>query len=384
MTTDPRWVAIRRALHQIPEPGFEEVETQRFLLDQIARMPQDRLEVATWRTGILVRVRGTGRPAGSTGRRPRVIGYRADMDGLPIEEETSYPFRSRHPGYMHACGHDLHMTIALAVLDHFARHPVPDDVLVVFQPAEEGPGGALPMLESEAFRRWRPDLMLALHIAPEYPVGTIATKPGILFANTSELFIDLIGQGGHAAYPHRANDMVVAGAHLVTQLQSIVARNVDPLDSAVITIGKLTGGTKQNIIAERARLEGTIRTLSRESMQRVKARIEALVRGIGEGFGCRAEIDYGANYMQVYNHEDLTREFMAFVRERQAAELVECREAMTGEDFGYFLAEIPGFMFWLGVDTPYGLHHAKLEPNEDAIGVAVRVVTEYITWKAQR
>lgn len=365
---------MRRQLHQIPEPGFAEKKTQRFLLEAIAALPQDRMDVVTWQTGIFVHVRGT--------QPTRRFAFRADMDGLPIEEETGYDFRSRHPGYMHACGHDLHMTIALGVLTHFTHQAIADDLLLVFQPAEEGPGGAQPMLASPEFARWRPDVMLALHIAPEYPVGTIATRPGILFANTSELFIDLTGTGGHAAYPHRANDMVVAAAHLVTQLQTIVARNVDPLDAAVVTVGKIEGGTKQNIIAQRARLEGTIRTLSPASMVQVKSRIEALVRGVETGFQCDAVIDYGANYRQVDNAADLTREFMTWLPQTGAATLVECREAMTGEDFGYFLQEIPGFMFWLGVDSTYGLHHARLQPMEAAMDVAVEVVTRYITRKS--
>jgi N-acetyldiaminopimelate deacetylase len=283
---------------------------------------------------------------------------------------------------MHACGHDMHMSIGLGVLTHFVHNQVKDDLVFIFQPAEEGPGGAQPMLASEEFHEWRPDAIFALHIAPEYPVGTVALKPGILFANTSELFIDLTGKGGHAAFPHTANDMVIAAAHLATQLQSIVSRNIDPLDSAVITIGKIEGGTKQNIIAEKARLEGTIRTLSMESMQKIKSRIEALVRGTEAGFECSAAIDYGSNYCQVYNNEYLTREFMDWVQKNDDATLIECKTAMTGEDFGYFLAEIPGFLFWLGVNTPYGLHHAKIEPNEEAIEVAIRVLTRYLTWKS--
>jgi N-acetyldiaminopimelate deacetylase len=175
----------------------------------------------------------------------------------------------------------------------------------------------------------------------------------------------------------------VAASHLVTQLQTIVSRNIDPLDSAVVTIGKIEGGTKQNIIAEKARIEGTIRTLSMESMARVKGRIEALVRGLEAGFECTAAIDYGSNYCQVYNHEELTREFMEWLTAAQpGVTLIHCQEAMTGEDFGYFLAEIPGFMFWLGVDTPYGLHHAKIEPDERAIEQAIRIVTGYFTWKS--
>jgi len=365
------FAAVRRELHRIPEPGFQEFKTQRYLLDYIAQLPQDCLEVKTWRTGVLVRVKGR---VGS-----RCIGYRADMDGLAIEEDTSYPFRSEHSGFMHACGHDMHMAIALGVLTAVVSQPVDDDVLIVFQPAEEGPGGAKPMMESEEFRAWKPDLMMALHIAPEYPVGTIATRAGTLFANTSELFIDLRGVGGHAAFPHRTNDTIVAAASLVMQLQTIVARNVNPLESAVVTLGVIQGGTRQNIIADHVRLEGTIRTLSEGSMPAVKARIEALLAGLEAGFGVTASLDYGSNYYQVYNHEAETAAFMDWVRtERPDVKLIECDAAMTGEDFGYFLKDIPGFMFWLGVDTPYGLHHAKIEPSEGAIDVAIQLMSEYI------
>jgi N-acetyldiaminopimelate deacetylase len=304
------------------------------------------------------------------------------MDGLPITEDTGYEFRSIHPGFMHACGHDVHMSIGLGVLTHFANHPIKDNITFIFQPAEEGPGGAKPMLESEELQDWMPDQIIALHIAPEYPVGTIATKPGILFANTSELFIDLTGKGGHAAFPHLANDMVIAACQLVSQLQTIISRNVNPLDSAVITIGKIEGGTKQNIIAEKARLEGTIRTLSAETMTLVKSRIESLTSGMETSFNCKVDIDYGANYRQVFNHAETTLEFMDWVQESGAMKLIECTEAMTGEDFGYFLADIPGFMFWLGVDTPYGLHHAKIEPNEQAIDLAIDLISRYITWKS--
>ncbi|MGC4375469.1 N-acetyldiaminopimelate deacetylase [Fictibacillus sp. Mic-4] len=370
----PSFVEIRRQLHQIPELGFQEFKTQKFLLDYIKTLPQERLEIHRWKTGILVKVHGV--------RPKRTIGYRTDIDGLPIFEETSYAFKSLHEGKMHACGHDLHMTIALGVLTHFAEHPIDDNLLFIFQPAEEGPGGAKPMLESDIFSQLKPDMIIALHIAPEYPVGTVATKEGLLFANTSELFIDLKGKGGHAAYPHHANDMVVAASYLVTQLQSIVARNVDPLDSAVVTIGKITGGTKQNIIAEQARIEGTIRTLSLASMEKVKSRIESMVRGIEASFECEALIDYGANYRQVFNESKLTREFMEFVQTETNVNLIECREAMTGEDFGYFLDEIPGFMFWLGVDCEYGLHHAKLKPDEGAIDVAISTLVSYLTWKS--
>lgn len=367
------FVNIRRDLHQIPELGFQEFKTQQYILNYIATLPQERIQIKTWKTGIFVRVLG----AAPT----KTIGYRADMDGLPIDEQTDVPFRSTHEGRMHACGHDMHMAIALGVLTYVVHHPIRDDMLFIFQPAEEGPGGALPMLESDEMKQWMPDMILALHIAPEYPVGTIATKEGLLFANTSELFIDLIGKGGHAAFPHETKDMVVAASALIMQLQTVVSRNVNPLDSAVITIGKLTSGTVQNVIAERARLEGTIRTLSPEAMEKVKGRIEAIVRGIEVAYDCEAHIDYGAMYYQVYNDEKLTNEFMQFVEKETNVRLIRCQEAMTGEDFGYMLARIPGFMFWLGVQSPFGLHHAKLNPNEEAIHVAIQLLTRYVAWK---
>ncbi len=368
-----RFVEIRRDLHQIPELGFQEVKTQNYLLEYLNSLPQDHLTIKQWKTGLFVKVHGS--------KPTKTIGYRTDIDGLPITEETGLPFSSSSPERMHACGHDFHMSIALGVLTYFTEHQINDDLLFIFQPAEEGPGGAEPMLKSEIMQEWLPDMIIGLHIAPEYPVGSIAIKEGLLFANTSELFIDLKGKGGHAAYPHQTNDMVIAACSLVGQLQTIVSRNVDPLDSAVITIGKITGGTVQNIIAERARLEGTIRTLSPQSMVNVKHRIEAIVSGIQAGFECEAAIDYGAMYYQVYNQADLTREFCRFLSLQTTAEVIECKEAMTGEDFGYMLKEIPGFMFWLGVDSPFGLHHAKLNPKESAIPFAIDTITKYLLFK---
>lgn len=373
MDTLHPFVKIRRDLHKIPELGFQEHKTQSYLLSYIESLPAEHVEIKKWRTGIFVKVKGSNSS--------KLIGYRADIDGLPIEEQTEYEFKSEHTGRMHACGHDLHMSIALGVLTSIVTNRIKDDVLFIFQPAEEGPGGALPMLQSEIMDEWEPDILFALHIAPEYEVGTIATKTGLLFANTSELYIDLKGKGGHAAYPHLTNDMIVAGCNLVTQLQSIISRNVNPLDSAVITIGKITGGTVQNIIAENARLEGTIRTLSEQSMVKVKKRIEEIVKGTEVGFQCEAVIEYGAMYHQVYNDTEVTMEFMKFVNEQSNVNLIECNEAMTGEDFGYMIKDIPGFMFWLGVNSEYGLHHSRLKPSEEAIPFAIELITKYLNFK---
>lgn len=367
------FVKIRRDLHQIPELGFQEFKTQSYLLSYLESLQQERVTIKSWKTGLFVKVHGE--------KPTKLIGYRTDIDGLPITEETDLSFSSLHPSNMHACGHDLHMSITLGILTYFVNNKIKDDLLFIFQPAEEGPGGAEPMLHSEIMKEWKPDIIFALHIAPEYPVGTIALKEGLLFANTSELFIDLTGKGGHAAYPHLTNDMVVAACTLVSQLQTIVSRNIDPLDSAVITIGKITGGTVQNIIAEKSRLEGTIRTLSSHSMKKVKERIESIVKGIETGFECNASIDYGAMYYQVYNNEEITKEFIQFVENETDIHVVKCTEAMTGEDFGYMLKEIPGLMFWLGVESPYGLHHSKLNPNEKAIGSAINMMIKFLTYK---
>ncbi len=362
-----KWIDVRRQLHQIPEPGFAEIKTQAFLLALLDGLP---VEIKTWNTGILVKIPGTV---------PRKrIGFRTDIDGLPIEEETDYDFRSTHTGFMHACGHDFHMTIALGLVHHFAHHPVKDDLIFLFQPAEEGPGGAQPMLASEEFQAWRPDLIFALHVAPEYPVGTIATRPGILFANTSEIHIKLTGKAGHAAYPHQTNDMVIAISQLVGQIQTIVARNINPLEAAVVTIGQIKAGTKENIIAGTAELHGTIRTLSLDTMSLIQQRISHIVDGIGNSFQCETHLDWGMQYAHVNNHPSETLPFMDWVKNTTEYKLVECREAMTGEDFGYFLQEIPGFLFWLGVNTPYGLHHPKLMPDEQAIGVGIDLMTRYL------
>ncbi len=372
MFNEDKLVQLRRQFHQIPELGFEEVKTQRLVLETIAEMNQQFIEVRTWKTGVFVRVKG---------KSDYTVAYRSDMDGLPLVEATNLPFESNHSGKMHACGHDLHMTIALGILAAFSEVQPSCTLLFIFQPAEEGPGGAEPILVEKALGDWYPDEIYALHIDPNLPVGTIATKPGLLFANTSELFIDLKGRGGHAAYPHTANDMVVSAAHLVTQLQTLVARNINPLDSAVVTIGVITGGTKQNVIAENARIEGTIRTLSVESMALVKQRIEALVKGIETGFACDATIDYGSNYCEVNNDQRLTEELKAYSLASEHVSFVDAEVAMTGEDFGYFQKEIPGVMFWLGVDSAYGLHHPQLNPQEGAISIAVNFMTEFLLSK---
>lgn len=366
-------IQIRRDLHKIPEIGFREFKTQQFLLEQIRSMPQDRMEITEWQTGIAVKVNGLDAD--------KLIAWRTDIDGLPIEENTGLDFRSTHEGYMHACGHDIHMANAIGLLKRLIEDPIKQDVLVLFQPAEEGPGGALP------FREWlkneRPDLwpdeIYAMHIAPELPVGTVSTKPGMLFANTSELFIDLHGKGGHAAFPHLTEDMAVAGASLLMQLQTIVSRNINPMDSAVLTVGKFTAGTVQNIIAENARLEGTIRTLNNTSMLKMKERIEAICKAVETGYNCHISIDYGASYREVDNNGQLAEQFLEFASSADGITAVRADAAMTGEDFGYFTEQIPGLMFWAGVNSEFGLHHSKINPDEKILDFMPDFIHRYFS-----
>lgn len=362
-------ISHRRNLHEIPELGFQEFETQQYLWEILSAYKESFFSLRKWKTAILVRIEG---------RKPsKTVGYRADMDGLPITEETGYSFSSKHSGKMHACGHDFHMTIALGLIDSMLKDQPDDHVVFIFQPAEEGPGGALPILEQEVFGEWKPDVIFALHIAPEHPVGTVSTREGLLFANTSELFIDFKGKGGHAAYPHLTRDMVVAASNFVTQLQSIVSRRLDPLESAVVTIGKITGGHVQNAIAEEARLEGTIRTLNPDSISVIKQEIERLAAGMEISNDCAIDIDYGSNYFQVYNDASLVKKFRELL-EKEDVQWHEAAPAMTGEDFGYMLKEIPGFMFWLGVNSEYGLHNSKLNPSEEAIATGIKAAEKLI------
>lgn len=363
---------IRRELHQIPEIGFQEFKTQAYLLKEIRSLNQERITIVKWKTGIVVHVKGLN-PS-------KTIGWRTDIDGLPIAEQTALGFQSLHEGFMHACGHDIHMTVALGLLRQLNETPINDHMVFLFQPAEEGPGGALPMREwlKETHPELLPDVILAFHIAPEYPVGTVATRPGLLFANTSELFINLHGVEGHAAFPHRTKDMTVAAASLILQLQTIVSRAINPLDSAVVTIGKMTSGTVQNIISGQARLEGTIRTMDAATMSVVKERIEALCKATEIAYECQVNIDYGSSYYQVYNSEEITQNFLAFADQDDSTTAILCDAAMTGEDFGYFLQEIPGFLFWAGVNSDFGLHNAKLNPDEKVIDTLVPFVESYI------
>lgn len=371
-------ITIRRHLHQIPEVALEEVETHAFLMQVIGMMDQKFLKILEPKelpTAILVRVQGSD-PS-------RTIGYRTDIDGLPADEKTGLPYASQHPGKMHACGHDMHMTVALGVLDYFASHQPKDNLVFFFQPAEESEAGGKRAYELGLFEgEWRPDEFYGLHVNPKMQTGVIGCRMGTLFAGTTEVNIDVIGKGGHAAFPQDAKDAVVAASALVMQVQTIISRSINPIESGVITLGKFEAGTIRNVIADHARLEGTIRGLTQVMIEKIKERVQEICEGIERSF--EVEVRLGLNqggYFPVENDPVLTKRFIRFMQENPDVVYEEVPPAMTGEDFGYLLHQFPGTMFWLGVDGGAQLHESSMSPKEGAIQKGITAITEFLEYR---
>lgn len=371
-------ITIRRHLHQIPEVALEEVETHAFLRQVIGMMDQKFLKILEPKelpTAILVRVQGSD-PS-------RTIGYRTDIDGLPVDEKTGLPYASQHPGKMHACGHDMHMTVALGVLDYFASHQPKDNLVFFFQPAEESEAGGRRAYELGLFEgEWRPDEFYGLHVNPKMQTGVIGCRMGTLFAGTTEVNIDVIGKGGHAAFPQDAKDAVVAASALVMQVQTIISRSINPIESGVITLGKFEAGTIRNVIADHARLEGTIRGLTQVMIEKIKERVQEICEGIERSF--EVEVRLGLNqggYFPVENDPVLTKRFIRFMQENPDVVYEEVPPAMTGEDFGYLLHQFPGTMFWLGVDGGAQLHESSMSPKEGAIQKGITAITEFLEYR---
>lgn len=370
-------IQTRRDLHQIPEIGLEEFETQAYLLDVIKKLiaGKDFVELRTWRTGILVYLHGS--------QPTKTIGWRTDIDGLPVNEQTGLPFASKHQGLMHACGHDFHMTIALGSLERALEKQPKNNLLFLFQPAEENEAGGMLMYKAQAFGDWLPDQFYGLHVRPDLKVGQIATNTHTLFAGTCEIKINFKGKGGHAAFPHEAKDAVVAASYFITQVQSVVSRSVNPIEGAVVTFGVLQAGTTNNVIAETAFLHGTIRSLTQEMSLLVQKRVTTIAEAVAAAFDMDVEIELKqGGYLPVENNPKLARELMDFFQEKEGVELIDIEPAMTGEDFGYLLSKVDGVMFWLGIDSPYALHHPQMSPKEEALAIGVEAVSSFLAKKA--
>ncbi|WP_283587866.1 N-acetyldiaminopimelate deacetylase [Limosilactobacillus viscerum] len=368
-------IEIRRHLHQIPELALHETETHAYLLKVVKSFNQDFLEIREPQelpTSLFVLVKGTNPQ--------RTIGYRTDIDALPVEEKTGLPYRSQHPGVMHACGHDIHMTVALGVLNYFSEHQPKDNLLFFFQPAEESDYGGKRAYEDGLFTgKWRPDEFYGLHDNPDLPAGAIGCRMGTLFAGTTEVNIDLLGKGGHAAYPQDANDTVIAAAALIMQVQTVISRSIDPIHSGVITLGKIRGGEIRNVIAGHTRIEGTIRGLTQKMIEKIDGRLTDICEGIGRSFNMDVKLELNqGGYWPVENSPELTKFFIDYMKQAAGVNFIETAPAMTGEDFGFLLAKFPGTMFWLGVDDDSQLHSATLTPKESAIKRGVDAITGFM------
>ncbi|WP_137597510.1 N-acetyldiaminopimelate deacetylase [Paucilactobacillus kaifaensis] len=372
--TTEELLTIYRHLHQFPELGLEEFKTHDYLLSIIKQMPQQYLsikEVAALPTALLVKVAGQSHD--------KMTGYRTDIDALPVSEQTGLPYSSKIEGKMHACGHDIHMTVALGVLSYFANHQPNSDLVFIFQPSEENHSGGMQLYQSGALDEWMPDEIYALHDNPQLPAGAIGCLNGTLFAGTCEIHVDFNGKSGHAAYPHDANDMVVAASAFVMQIQTIVSRSVDPIEGGVVTLGHLSAGETGNVIAGHAHIDGTIRALTQVNNQQMQKRVRAIAQGVALAYGCEVSLQlHQGGYLPVENNAAITADFMDYMQSQNDVNFVETKPAMTGEDFGYLISKIPGTMFWLGVDSPYSLHSEKMAPNTDAIAAGVGAITGYL------
>jgi len=383
----PVVVDIRHYLHQHPELGNRETETAKLVASRLRELKLDEVRTGVAHTGVIGILRG-GKPG-------PVVAVRADMDALPVTEDTPYPFKStvrttylgQEVGVMHACGHDVHVAIQLGVAEVLAgmRDDLPGTVLFIFQPAEEGPppgeeGGASLMLEEGAFAGPRPDAVFGLHTMASMDVGDVGFTPGPAFAATDHFWITLEGRQAHGARPELSIDPVVMASQAVLALQTIPSRNLSPLEPSVLTVGMIHGGERFNIIPAEVRLEGTVRTYSTAAQDLVQRRMDEILDGVATAGGGSYTLDYERGSPPVVNDVTLTEQAVpAIERVIGKDHVLELEPAMVGEDFSYFANEVPGFYFRLGVLKPgtvSGDHHTPtFQADDSAIPIGIRVMT---------
>jgi amidohydrolase len=375
-------VELRHRLHRIPELAFEEVQTAAFLRAELDRLGISHVDGVSGAPTATVSVIGdTSKPC---------IALRADIDALPIQEQTGLVYASTHPGRMHACGHDGHMAMLLGtagVLREIADQ-LSVCVKLVFQPAEEEGGGAERLVRAGVIDgRIGPPVraIFGLHGWPGLPVGCVASRGGPLLAATDIFKATIIGKGCHGAYPHFGIDPIVAACEAVLNLQQVVSRDVDPTEPAVITVGVIRGGTATNIIPDEATIEGTVRTLSESTRERVKGAVYRRIEGIAAAAGCRAKIEWLPGYPATVNDPAMADYVAKTARQVLGAEryIPVGRPSMGGEDFAYYLQKTPGCFFLLGVE-PAGtkgypsLHSDRYDFTDAAIGVGIRMFVELV------
>ena len=366
VATLPSFVELRHELHAYPELGLQEVRTS----ERIAGLLTEWGYTVTRglaKTGVVGQLqRGAG---------AKRIGLRADMDALPIEEATGLPYASRVPGVMHACGHDGHTAMLLAAARHLASHGQFNGTLnVIFQPAEEHPGGARLMIAEGLFERFPCDAIFAMHNMPGVPQGHLVFMDGPALASSDDVSITIRGQGGHGALPHRAADPVVAASGIVLALQTVVARNVDPLQSAAITVGAIHGGNANNVIPDTVSLELSVRALDSEVRSLLERRIRSLVQAQADSYGVRADIDYRHDYPVLVNTPAETN-----LARQTALALLGTQRVVThgparvgSEDFAFMLEQCPGSYLLIGNgdgDDACEVHNAGYDFNDASLGV---------------
>ncbi|MGQ9800128.1 MAG: M20 metallopeptidase family protein [Candidatus Saccharicenans sp.] len=375
-------IKIRRFLHMNPELGNHELETAKLIASKLRSMG---LEVKTGmaKTGVVGLLRGT--LPGPT------VAIRADMDALPIQELNTFPYRSLNPGVMHACGHDLHMTIALgtAMVLSTVKDKIRGNVKFIFQPAEEGlppgeEGGAALMIKEGVLENPPVRAIFALHVWPELETGTAGYASGYLMASSDNFILTIEGKGAHAARPQEGIDAIVLAAEVITNLQTIISRALDPVEPAVLTVGKIQGGTKANIIAEKVEMEGTVRTLNETVREKIPILMENVIGGITKSYGASYKFRYEKGTPPLYNHPDLVQAMLpALEGALRPDKVVAVKPQMVAEDFALLAEKVPAFMYLLGVKSPgqttaASLHSPYFNPDERAIPVGIKAMCHLV------
>ncbi|NVN87682.1 MAG: amidohydrolase [Rhodopseudomonas sp.] len=362
----PDIMAWRRDIHAHPELMYDVDRTAAFVAERLREFGCDEVATGLGRTGVVGVIKGR-KPAADSD--VKVIGMRADMDALPIEEATGLDYASTVPGKMHACGHDGHTAMLLGAARYLAEtRNFSGDAVVIFQPAEEGGAGAAAMIKDGLMDRFKIDQVYGMHNGPGIPIGSFALKAGPVMASTDSIDIRIEGVGGHAARPHKSIDSVLVGAQLVAALQSIVSRTVDPLESAVISICEFHAGNARNVIPQTAELKGTVRTLTAEVRDLVEKRVREVVSGVAQMTGAKIDLEYERGYPVVVNHAAQTAIAQKIARDVAGdANVHDMPPLMGAEDFAYMLEARPGAFIFLGNGDSAGLHHPAYNFNDDAI-----------------
>jgi amidohydrolase len=376
----PGVIADRRYLHSIPELGLDLPKTAAYVLERLKAIGVGEIQTGIAVSGITAMVHGTKSGAA------KVAMIRADMDALPILEENAVEYVSTHPGKMHACGHDAHtsMLLGIASLLMERRDQFSGSVKLLFQPGEEDPGGAEPMIREGVLENPHVDAVFGMHVGQELPVGKIAFTPGPALASVDDATIIIQGKGGHGASPHHTIDPIVVAAHLVLALQTIVSRNVDPIETAVVTVGMIAAGLASNVIPDTLEMRLTIRAFKQETRELLEQRIKEITTSIAESFGATATITYLWGYPPTVNDP----EFTALVQEI-ATEVVGEENAilsspkMGAEDFSYFLEQRSGSFFFVGTrNEEKGLtgnhHHPRFDIDEEGLANGIEVMTRVV------